>query len=242
MADFKTHITTSTALGLAYGAAAYHWYDVPWEQCALAAGLCSLAGMLPDLDSDSGVPVRETLCLVAATVPVLLVPRLRSYGLSPEMLVLAGAGIYVLVRFGIGGLFKRYTKHRGMWHSLPAALVAAMTAFLLCLCPDLQIRLFKAWAVFIGFVSHLVLDEIFAVDLGGRRIRIKKSFGSALKFFGPKLWPNISVYAKLVLLSLLILGDARVMQPLGYDPLPIPFTANNLLPPAPRDADDTHWH
>ncbi len=35
--------------------------------------------------------------------------------------------------------------------------------------------------VFIGFLIHLILDEIYAVDFSGARL--KRSFGSALKLF-----------------------------------------------------------
>ncbi|MBN1908511.1 MAG: metal-dependent hydrolase, partial [Pirellulales bacterium] len=66
MADFKTHISTSGLLGVGYGAAAFVWFDVPWPTCVLAGGLCGVSGMLPDLDSDSGVPRRESVAFAAA--------------------------------------------------------------------------------------------------------------------------------------------------------------------------------
>ena len=54
MAGFKTHITTSSVLGVAYGATARCLYDVPLPTCLLAGGLCGVSGMLPDLDSGPG--------------------------------------------------------------------------------------------------------------------------------------------------------------------------------------------
>ena len=71
MAGFKTHITTSTVLGIAYGTTAAVAYDVPPPACALAAGLCGVSGMLPDLDSGPGVPLRESVSFAAAVVPML---------------------------------------------------------------------------------------------------------------------------------------------------------------------------
>ena len=56
MADFKTHIPASSLLGLGYGGAAFACYGVPWPSRVLAAGLCSLSGMLPDIDSGPGRP------------------------------------------------------------------------------------------------------------------------------------------------------------------------------------------
>ena len=129
MADFRTHITTSCVLGVGYGVAGLYYLHLPPTTCALAAGLCGLSGMLPDLDSDSGIPVRETLGFVAAMVPMLMIERWQSLGLSHESMAVAGILTYLMIRFGIGGLFKRYTVHRGMWHSIPAAASAGLLAF-----------------------------------------------------------------------------------------------------------------
>jgi hypothetical protein len=60
MAGFRTHVTTSSVLGVAYGAGAWYLYDVPAPTCVLACGLCGVSGMLPDLDSGPGVPLRES--------------------------------------------------------------------------------------------------------------------------------------------------------------------------------------
>ena len=68
MADFRTHITTICVLGVGFGAAGYYYWHQPPTTCALAAGLCGVAGMLPDLDSDSGVPVRVTISFASPMV------------------------------------------------------------------------------------------------------------------------------------------------------------------------------
>ena len=152
---------------MGYGTAAYFGFGVPLDKCMLAAGLCSVSGMLPDLDSDSGVPVREGFAFAAAIVPMLMIDRFQHMGMSLDSMVLAGGLIYIFIRFGLSEIFKRYTVHRGMWHSIPAALIAGMVAFLVCLSHDLNIRLFKSWAVVIGFISHLMLDELYSVDWQG---------------------------------------------------------------------------
>ena len=56
MPGFKIHISASTTLGIAYGGAAFAFYDVPAPTAALATVLCSVAGMLPDLDSGPAGP------------------------------------------------------------------------------------------------------------------------------------------------------------------------------------------
>lgn len=225
MAGFKTHITVSTSIGVAYGTAAWFLFDVGWGHCFIAGAMCSVAGMLPDLDSRSGVPQREMLSFVSVVVPMLMLDRFRALGWSAEQMVVAAGLIYVIIRFGVGWIFKTFTRHRGMWHSIPAAVLAGMVTFLIVLSPDLGVRLFKAWAVVLGFLSHLVLDEIYSVNWQGRQIRIKKSFGTAMKLFSPdSVWANVTTYGKLILLAVLIASDQSVMNALGSDPVEMHFS------------------
>ncbi|MGV3483910.1 MAG: metal-dependent hydrolase [Planctomycetaceae bacterium] len=207
MAGFKTHITGSTAVGAAYGYWGVFQQGMSLESGILAAGLCSVAGMLPDLDSDSGIPLRETSMFAAATVPMLMIERFRELNLSHETMALAAMLIYVAIRFIVVELFRRYTVHRGMWHSIPAAASCGMLAYLIMPCPAESIRVYKSIAVVLGFMVHLVLDEIWSIDVRRGRLRLKKSFGTALKFWGDNAWANLTVYAKLALLVYLAWGD-----------------------------------
>lgn len=240
MADFKTHITTSSVIGVGYGLAGYALLGSP-STCILSAGLCGLAGMLPDLDSDSGVPVRETMAFASAVVPMLMVHRFQTMGWSHETIVLAGGMLYLGVRFGVAALIKRYTVHRGMWHSLPAAAIFGLLAFLLCSCEDMTLRLFKTGAVVLGYLVHLILDELWSVDL--KRFRLKKSFGTALKLWGNKPWANFSVYAKLGLLILFVIGDPIVMKRFGIPDHGVPHLARDVpSAPAPEAPATTEIH
>ena len=207
MAGFKTHITTSTVLGIGYGGAAFWLYDLPAPRCILAAGLCSVSGMLPDLDSDSGTPLRESIAFAAAVVPMLLIERWKQYGWSHESMVLAGGLVYLLIRFGLSKVLKRFTVHRGMFHSLPAALIAGEISFLLCSSGQFPIRMYQAGAVVLGFMSHLVLDEIWSIEWHYGRIRLKSSSGTAIKFWGQSGMSNLFAYACMLMLLLLVLND-----------------------------------
>ena len=46
----------------------------------VAGGLCSASGMLPDLDSESGVPRREIIAFTAAVMPLLMFDRFQRHG------------------------------------------------------------------------------------------------------------------------------------------------------------------
>jgi hypothetical protein len=212
MAGFRTHITTSTVLGVGYGAAGYFALEAPLGTSLLAAGLCGVSGMLPDIDSDSGIPLRESIAFAAAVVPMLLIDRLKHLGLDPESIVLAGALIYIAIRFGVAEIIKRYTVHRGMWHSLPACAIAGLLAYMLCTCDDLVLRLFKTGAVVLGFMSHLLLDEIYAVKVTHGVLRFKKSFGTAIKLWSNSTWANVSTYGKLALIILVAFGEPLIVD------------------------------
>jgi hypothetical protein len=66
--------------------------------------------------------------------------------------------------------------------------------------------------VLAGFLSHLVLDEIYAVEWKSGQWRFKKSFGTALKFWGDDGWANFSTYAKLAIVAMIILGEPTVLE------------------------------
>lgn len=228
MAGFETHIATSTLAGVGYGVWGYQC-GAPVETCLLAGGLCSVSGMLPDLDSDSGRPVQEMSAFAAAVVPMLMLERFVTLGWSNELIALAGAGIYAMVRFGVAEIFKRYTVHRGMWHSLPACVACGLLAFLVVAGPDLAIRLYKAAAVSLGFLSHLVLDEIWSLQLRSGKLNVKRSFGTALKFFGKSRAANLVMSGLLAVLAFLAVGDPMLMHHLGYQMKVGPQTAEQFL-------------
>ena len=212
MANFQKHLSTSVALGAAYGTLGHLQYGLPLPSCMLSAGLCTIAGLLPDLDSDNGVILRESLALTAAVAPMLMLQRLRELGLPQETIVLSSGLIYIIIRFGLGEMLKRCTVHRGMWHSIPAAAIAALIIYYLCACPEVNSRLFKAGAVFVGYIWHLLLDEIFAFETTMGRLRVKKSFGTALKFLSRDSAANMIVYAGLGAAILLVMKDPNLQQ------------------------------
>jgi len=212
VADFKTHITGSTLVGVAYGYWGVTSQGMSLESAIIAGGLCSVSGMLPDLDSDSGIPLRETSMFAAAIVPVLMIERFRDMGLSHEAMALGAMLVYVAIRFIVVEIFKRYTVHRGMWHSIPAAGIAGLLAYLAMPCVSEGIRVYKTLGVVTGFMVHLILDEIWSIDFRLGRFRLKKSFGTALKFFGNNWFSNITVYAKLILLAYIAWGDYGILD------------------------------
>ena len=221
MASYKEHITFSTLCGLGYGAAAAYYGPFTPVQAAIAGSLTGLAGMLPDLDSQSGRPVRELSGLVAAIAPFIAIRHLVDVIGSIDGLILAGGIAYVLVRYGGAWLLGKLSVHRGMFHSLPALGIAALLVFLGYKSDNIQVRLLMAGGVALGYFSHLLLDEIYAVQWNGVRVRLSKAAGSALKIFGGSMPANAFCYGLLLFLSYAALVKVGfVPQPAAIDAPP----------------------
>lgn len=226
MADFKTHMSVSTATG-ALLAFAGHRAGMSWDTCAVAGVLCSVSGMLPDLDSDSGRPLREATAMGAAVVPMLMVDRLQRLQLNHDTMVLVAIVTYFAIRFLMAELFRRYTVHRGMWHSLPAAAICGMVAFLIIANEDIGVRIYKTTAVVMGFLSHLLLDEIWSVEFRQASFKFKTSFGTAIKLWGNNRTASISAYATLLVSSALVYQDHGFMARYQENPN-VPHTISEL--------------
>ena len=211
MAMFPTHIKCSTAAGIIGGAVAYLGYGVPLTTSAVGGGLCAIGGILPDIDSGPGIPLREITTFLASAVPTMLITRLLSYNLNQESLILVGAIVYVGIRFGLAHFLRQYTVHRGMFHSFPSMAIFGELTYLLFYGETMFVRIFMVSAVCLGFFIHLFLDEIYSVEWDGRP-RVKKSFGTAMKFAGDNWWANATCYGKLAVLTYFVLHDPAVVE------------------------------
>jgi len=95
----------------------------------------------------------------------------------------------LFVRYIAYALFAGITEHRGLFHSLPAALLFGLSTVSIGI-HMLGWSLHFAWlaAAFVsgGYLLHLLLDEIYSVNFMGSTL--KKSFGSALTLFTRSSW------------------------------------------------------
>lgn len=184
MPGYRTHLTASSVAGAALGTGSLFLGGVSIPSALMAASLCSVGGLVPDIDSKTSQSFRKCLALIAGFSSLLLVSRLRDFPLNAESVAMIGGGNFVLIWFFIGGLIKRVTVHRGMCHSIPMALLSAEIIFLLSSGPA-EMRLFNAFALFLGVMIHLILDEFYSFEVDKTKmlpgVNVKKSFGSAIK-------------------------------------------------------------
>jgi hypothetical protein len=203
MANFKGHVVTAAGLGLGYGSFAFWHLQVELGPAVLGAGLTTIGGLLPDLDSDKSVPNRTLFRLLGVGVALVTAQHLLETSSSIAGGFVALAGSYVFVRYFLGYIFRRLTVHRGMFHSLPAMLIAGLAVYLVYARWPESLRLFLAGGIMLGFLSHLVLDEMCAVDLQGARLR--KPFGTAVKLYSASWVATTFTYSVLFTLAYLAL-------------------------------------
>ena len=214
MANFKTHVGGGAALGAGIGAfAAVVGLSGDDIGLAVLMALAACVGSVaPDIDSDSSVPFHVTFGILSlsAGTAVLVFAMERFPGDWPRIVACSLAA--VLTMWGVvGWIFRKFTRHRGMVHSIPTAALVGLTIFLLAC--KFGIPEWEAFLVAVsfssGFVLHLILDELFAaVAFRGLKIGPKKSFGSALKLTAKSRPVTFAVYAAIA--AILLLNQGRL--------------------------------
>ena len=201
MGNYRQHTSFAGVLGLAYAWAAYVLVGIHWMYGSVAALLTTLSGLLPDLDSNSGVELKGFTGVLGVLAAVTVWQKLGAVEPVPafEFHLWSVVLTYILVRHGLRRIMTRMAVHRGISHSVPTCLVWGALAYLYYPHGGHVVRLMMAAAVMIGFFSHLLLDEICSVDLHGARVN--KAFGTAIKLWAPSPWTTIGIYALLSYLS-----------------------------------------
>jgi len=179
MADFKTHVLGAA---LASGTVATGMAMVSNAHPQMIVGYFMLGvvgGILPDIDSDNSIPTRIAFTVVSVIAAFIAVFHFAG-SLSLIELVLLGLFTYGLARHGLFTVLTRFTRHRGVIHSIPAALCAGLLAVLIA-DQVFAAQATTAWTVgafvSMGFLVHLLLDEFYSVDMTG--MTVKNSFGTA---------------------------------------------------------------
>lgn len=198
MADFKTHTILGTGVGIGVSCLAVTGNFITLSGSVLAVFLSAVASALPDIDSDSGSPRKFALSALEILCPAILMVSF-SKDFSLENLMLSGIAVFFVIRYPLGYLIDKATKHRGAWHSIPMALIASMIVYLVFYRSAFSSRIFFALIFFVCFLSHLILDEICSLKYFG--LSVKKSFGTALKFSGSSWLQTVFMYIVIVILG-----------------------------------------
>lgn len=213
MASFATHLYGAAAVSstAALGMFTQGLANASEAQAYFTAGV--IGGVLPDIDSDSSTPVRAFFSLIGAAAAFAVCFALIEQIALFELALVWGL-VFVAVRYGIFEIFTHFTVHRGVWHSWLAALFAALAAANLAYWAADRSP-WESWVyagfVGLGYLTHLLLDEMASVDLLGHRI--KRSFGTALKPFSyHSPWSSLGMAGATMLLILAAPSPAPVLD------------------------------
>lgn len=226
MAGFKTHITVGAGVGFFISLSTFitDWASHFYMNLVIFA-TAIVGSFLPDMDSDTGVPVFIVFGFYGFVASTLFFYFGYENSWSVLYLLIIPIIAFILVRYLLCYILGKYSKHRGAFHSIPAVLI---TFFLGLLIADFFKKLtitdkfLIAFSLSIGYLSHLVLDEIYSTQFlfskskrksKGKitnplkmkvpKLRFKKSFGTALDWNLKDKKSAIALYAILLVLVFL---------------------------------------
>ncbi len=181
MANFNTHLTVAASVSSVLSIGLL-FTDLITVKAAFFYGLLGiLGGILPDIDAPKSIPTRILFTLLGILLATLIVVnqfKQLSWFKLTSLWIISYLGIF----YGLSLLFQKLTIHRGNFHSILAALFfgffTTATAYHLLELSE-KLAWFAGLFVIAGYLIHLLLDELYSVDL--TNIKLKQSFGTALK-------------------------------------------------------------
>ena len=215
MANFNTHFTVAATASAVMSAIFMAMEVVTPSQAVIAFSIGTLGGLMPDVDSANSKAIRVGFNVVSLLLTIMVVFVKSSVYSIVEMLAVSGVVFYIL-RYGMIDVFRKVSKHRGMFHSIPVALIFGVSvAIMMHLFFGLNALISWIYGLMttFGYLVHLTLDEVYSVDLGNRRV--KKSLGTALKFYRIKNQSdkiqNVIIYGSLFAL-MLVAPDTAMLK------------------------------
>ncbi len=203
MANFSTHLNIA-ALG---GAVVTSFLSLEMNIDTSSAFFCFTAtiigGILPDIDHDNSTPLKIMHFIFSNLIAFIFIYKNIEHLKALEMIL-----VWLVINIIMGIIFyffKKVTKHRGMIHSIPSGILFwFLTSFILYkfFHFDVKSSYLIGMCLFIGYLIHLILDEIYSVDISGKKL--KKSFGSAFKLYSRSNKINLFIYSLLFLIFLLL--------------------------------------
>ncbi len=205
MAMFREHVTVGALVATVGVVATYYYaFSTDWKLLLALFIVTVIASFLPDLDSDTSVPFYIVFGLFTLACGGLVLFDTLTRG-AESMYELAGRPLFaiIFVWLIVGGIFKKMTRHRGMMHSIPAAVNMALIVYIGAFFwgTDEFEGVLLAVGAGVGYLVHLILDELYAtVSIDGNLFDVRESLGSALKLFSSSRLANIFTYCVLATL------------------------------------------
>ena len=201
MANFNTHLMGAAVASGIIATGLVMTGAVPHQAVVSYFILGVIGGLLPDIDSPCSIPIRLTFNVLAVTAGFLAMFAVGQRFSLAELVIL-WIVCFLVVRYCVFSLFIHFTVHRGLIHSIPAGIACGLLTTLFAY-RLLGTSALHAWNcgifVLIGFLLHLLLDELYSVNLLG--MELKNSFGSALSLGSTdNLLGSLALYLAVIIL------------------------------------------
>jgi len=183
MANFETHFKVATLASALMSGTLLATDILTANQAVFAFVFGIFGGILPDIDSSNSKPITIAFNLISMLLAIIAV-FIKSDVYSVAEMVIMGGAIFMVIRYGLIEVFRKFVTHRGMFHSVPTAILWGVIVTIIMhyfFAYDELVSWVYGLMTTFGYIVHLSLDELYSVDLYNHRV--KKSFGTALKFF-----------------------------------------------------------
>ena len=230
MANFNTHLAVAAVGSGLCATVALAGNAAPHNYLLTLTLAGTIGGILPDIDLEKAIPSRMLFTGLGVVIAFIALFGFKQQYSIAELWVV-WLGTYLAVRYGLFWLFHQRTRHRGVWHSLLAgAFFMALTAIIFdkVFGETPAIAWLTGFFVLIGFIIHLVLDEIYSVDIEGAHL--KKSFGTALKFIDSQSWKASLLLAGALAAAVFLAPPSREFKDMVKAPTLFAFLKERLLP------------
>ncbi len=183
MASFEQHVNGAVIATGAMIVPLHSASIIDAKQSLIVLALGLIGGVLPDLDSDNSKPIQIVFKIISIFFPLIIILAIPN-DLSLFYLVVYWLMATFILRLTLFQLFISFTRHRGIFHSIPMGVVFAQLTLLLfykIFNFDIVFSTIAGIFLLFGFLIHLLLDEFVSINVLG--VRMKKSFGTAFKLY-----------------------------------------------------------
>jgi hypothetical protein len=211
MANFKTHISVA-ATSAFIPCIGLHLSGITVDQTLYLTLIGTIGGILPDIDSENSTSIQVVFNVIGILLALLILfSTLNSLGLILSIAI--ALLLYLIVNFPLKKILQKFSSHRGTIHSIPMALLIGICFYyiIFLVTQKFYISWLSAILLSYGFFIHLILDELYSVDLSGARL--KKSFGTALTLFSKNnLIIYILMYMAIIAIYIMIPDKHRLLE------------------------------
>lgn len=229
MANFNTHLGGAFSVSGILAVTGYKAGLLSDTELVLCTCIGTVGGLLPDIDSDNSSPLKVGFDIISLIISFTLMMQWREM----PLFILLGIwlGTYIILRYALFASLTQLTKHRGVIHSVPYMAVCSLALTCGCyyyLSTPAIVSWYFGWFLFIGSMVHLVLDEIYGVNLLDKPI--DRPLGSAFKiYYHPDRYFYAAVYVILAALIFVSPPFSGFWQGLT-DPITMRILEESLTP------------